>query len=82
MKIQLIQHAPFENPGAIVNWAIERGYQINSTHTYKEEKLPDLSEIDFLIIMGGPQSTMELDKYPYLRDEIALIRQAINSKKT
>lgn len=82
MQIQLIQHAPFENPGAIMSWAIERGYQINSTHTYKGEQLPDLTEIDFLIIMGGPQSTIELDKYPYLRDEVALIQQAINNKKT
>lgn len=81
MQIHLIQHAPFENPGAIISWAIERGHQINSTHTYNGEKLPDLSEIDFLIIMGGPQSTMELDKYPYLRDEVALIQQAINNKK-
>lgn len=82
MQIHLIQHAPFENPGAIMSWAIERGYPIRSTHTYKGEKLPNLSEIGFLIVMGGPQSTRELDKYPYLRDEIALIQQAIHHKKT
>jgi GMP synthase (glutamine-hydrolysing) len=63
MQIQLIQHAPFENPGAIMSWAIERGYQISSTHTYKGEKLPDSSEIDFLIIMGGPQSATKLEIY-------------------
>lgn len=81
MQIQLIQHAPFEKPGAIKNWALAKGYQPKTTHTYKGETLPNLSEIDFLIILGGPQSARELDNYPYLRDEIALIQQALNTKK-
>lgn len=81
MQIQLIQHAPFEHPGAIMNWACEKGHSINCTHPYKSEKLPNVSDLDFLIIMGGPQSTMEWDKYPYLRDEIALIQEAIHNKK-
>jgi len=34
-------------------------------------------EFDSLIIMGGPQSVYELEKYPYLQKEIELIRKAI-----
>ena len=30
--------------------------------------------------MGGPQSPTELDKYPYLRNEIAFTQQAIEKK--
>lgn len=81
MKIHLIQHVRFENPGAIIQWANQRGHQIHLTHLYNREKLPQISEIDFLIIMGGPQSLRELDKYPYLRDEIVLIQQLIAHKK-
>jgi GMP synthase (glutamine-hydrolysing) len=81
MRIHIIIHAPFEKPGIIENWAIDKGHDLSSTHTYKGEKLPDISTIDFLIIMGGPQSPTELDKYPYLRNEITLTQQAIDQGK-
>lgn len=81
MRIHTIIHAPFEKPGIIESWAIDKGYNLSSTHTYKGEKLPDISTIDFLIVMGGPQSPTELDKYPYLRNEITLTKQAIDQGK-
>jgi len=81
MRIHTIIHAPFEKPGVIESWAINKGYHLSSTHTYKGEKLPDAATMDFLIIMGGPQSPTELDKYPYLRDEISLAKQAIDQNK-
>lgn len=81
MRVHTIIHAPFEQPGIIENWAIDKGHDFSSTHTYKGEKLPDVSTIDFLIIMGGPQSPMELDKYPYLRNEITLTKEVIDQGK-
>lgn len=81
MRIHTIIHAPFELPGAIETWVIKQGYTLSSTHTYRGELLPDVNEIDFLIIMGGPQSPLQLDKYPYLRDEIAFTKQVIDQEK-
>ncbi len=81
MRIHIILHASFEKPGAIETWANKSGHVLSATHTYRGEQLPALSEIDFLIIMGGPQSALKLDKYPYLRDEIALTKMAIDQKK-
>ncbi|HSW69443.1 MAG TPA: GMP synthase [Gammaproteobacteria bacterium] len=81
MRIHTIIHAPFEKPGVIENWAINNGHSLSSTHIYQGEILPDVSTIDFLIIMGGPQSPTELDQYPYLRDEIILTKQAIDQGK-
>lgn len=81
MRIHIIIHAAFEKPGLIETWAVDKGYQLSFTHTYQGEQLPDVSEMDFLIIMGGPQSPLKLDKYPYLRDEISLTKQAIQQKK-
>lgn len=37
--------------------------------------------IDFLIIMGGPQSPLKIDESPYLADEIKLIAKAIAQNK-
>jgi GMP synthase (glutamine-hydrolysing) len=81
MKIHYIQHAPFEKLGVIETWAIENHYSLSGTQTYADEKLPDASTFDFLIVMGGPQSPLETEQYPYLRDEITLIEQAIKQNK-
>jgi len=81
MRIHTIIHAPFEQPGVIESWAHNQGYDLSATHTYKDEKLPDASLIDFLIVMGGPQSPLQLDKYPYLRNEITLTKQMIDQNK-
>lgn len=81
MKVHYLIHAPFEKPGIIHEWATHKGCQTSETHTYKGEKLPKVSEFDFLVIMGGPQSPCELEKYPYLENEITLAEQAINNKK-
>lgn len=81
MRIHIIMHASFEGAGAIKNWAMNNGHTISYTHTYKGESLPDISELDFLVVMGGPQSPTQLDKYPYLRDEINFTRKAIDQNK-
>lgn len=81
MQIHTIIHAPFEKAGIIESWAISNGHPLSFTHTYKGEQLPDVSKIDFLVVMGGPQSPIELNKYPYLRDEIILTKQAIAQNK-
>jgi GMP synthase (glutamine-hydrolysing) len=81
MRIHTLIHAPFEEAGVIKSWALDKGHQLSSTHTYNGEELPDAASIDFLVIMGGPQSCTELDKYPYLRDEIALAKEIIAQNK-
>lgn len=81
MKILIIIHASFEEPGSIEIWAKKRGHEIVISNPYKGEKLPEISDFDFLIVMGGPQSPLELDKAPYLADEIDLIKRAITQHK-
>jgi GMP synthase (glutamine-hydrolysing) len=81
MNILCITHADFESPGVIETWAGIKGYNFNIVRPYKGDTLIKHTDFDFLIIMGGPQSPIELDKDPYLKDEIALIKQAIQDGK-
>jgi len=81
MRVHIIIHAPFEKPGVIETWAIQNNHALSYTHTYRGEQLPETPQFDFLILMGGPQSPLELDQYPYLRDEIALTKSAIDQSK-
>ncbi len=81
MKIVCITHADFETPGVIQDWAAQHNHQFSIYKPYKGQSCKDVRDFDFLIIMGGPQSACELDKDPYLYDEIALIKYAIAENK-
>lgn len=57
MRIHFIVHEAFEAPGAYEAWAQSRGHSISYARVYLGESLPTSAEdIDFLIVMGGPQS--------------------------
>jgi len=81
MKIHYIMHASFETLGSIADWAIQNNHSLSCTKTYDGEQLPNVSEFDFLIVMGGPQSPIEIEKFPYLKDEIEFISKAIKQNK-
>lgn len=81
MRIHSIIHASFEKLGAIEPWIIERNHLLSMTHTYKGECLPDTDEFDLLIVMGGPQSPLSIEKWPYLQNEISFIKKSIEANK-
>src|SRR5579872_3246973 len=81
MKILIVIHASFEKSGSIETWAKNNGHQIQEVSPYQGEKLPDIKEFDLLIVMGGPQSPLEIDDAPYLVDEIKLIKEALVEKR-
>ena len=85
MKVHFVLHETFEVPGAYLKWAQERGHQVTTTKVYESEVLPEsVDEIDFLIVMGGPQSPDEdREAFPYYdpQAEIQLIQKAIKSDR-
>ena len=81
MRIHYLMHASFETPGIIEKWAQDRGHNFDGTPTYTGKNLPDAAVVDFLIVMGGPQSPMRINDYPYLSDEITLISTMIKQNK-
>ena len=85
MKVHFVLHETFEVPGAYLKWARERGHQVTTTKVYDSEVLPEsVDEIDFLIVMGGPQSPDEdREAFPYYdpQAEIQLIQKAIKSDR-
>lgn len=79
MRAHYLQHAPFEALGAIESWLRGQGYGITSSHLYVDDLLPQLDEIDLLIIMGGPMSVNDEAEYPWLVEEKAFIRSVIDA---
>ena len=81
MKVHFVLHETFEVPGAYLKWALERGHLITSTKVYEKEPLPEtIDGIDFLIVMGGPQSPDEdRENFSYYdpKAELAFMKEAI-----
>ncbi len=81
MKIHQRQHVPFEKLGSIEADLTGKKHQLTSTNRYKNESLPTVDDIDWLIIMGGPMGVNDEDQYHWLKQEKQFIKQAIESGK-
>jgi GMP synthase (glutamine-hydrolysing) len=81
MKIHYLQHVPFEGLASIEHWAKSKGHALSSTQFYKDEPLPNVEDIDWLVVMGGPMNIYEDNKYPWLTQEKRFIKQAIENEK-
>jgi GMP synthase-like glutamine amidotransferase len=86
MRIHYIQHAFFETPGIILDWAREKGYRLTKTltcgDTAAETAFPSLDSFDWLVIMGGAMNVYEDALYPWLTGEKIFIKKAVDAGKT
>lgn len=81
MNFLVIQHAEHIEPGYIVDWLKTRGHRYTTQEAWLTNEWPAISEFDALIIMGGPMSVYEEEKYPFLKEEKRFINEFISSKK-
>ncbi len=81
MRLHSLQHELFEGLANIEVWAKDRGHSISRTLLFNNEELPDISDFDWLIIMGGSMNISDEEKYPWLREEKNFIAEAIANKK-
>ena len=82
MRIHYFQHVSFEGLGCIEDWLRKENHQLSCTRFYLQEAPPALSEIDWLIVMGGPMGIHDENLYPYLRAEKEYIKEAVRQNKT
>lgn len=82
MNAHYLQHVSFEGLGSIESWLETAGYKITKTQFFKSANLPELDEIDLLIVMGGPMSVNDEDEFPWLAREKQFIRDIIKSGKS
>ena len=78
MNIHYLQHVPFEGLARIEEWIRTHGHRLSSTRFFRNDELPQLSDIDWLIIMGGPMSVNDEHIFPWLKPEKQFIRGAID----
>jgi GMP synthase (glutamine-hydrolysing) len=81
-KIVVLQHHPAETLGAIADALESAALAWQYIRVHDGQPIPQsIKGAGGLIVMGGPQTVYQLDKYPYLRDEMRLIEDALNADK-
>jgi len=81
MNIHFFQHVEFEGLGIIENWIRNNHHNLTATKFYSKLELPEINEIDFLIIMGGHMSVYDDNRYYWLKYEKDFIERAIKHNK-
>jgi len=80
--VSIIQHHPVEGLGTIAEALKRAGIEARYVRSFEGQPVPkEIGDAVGLILMGGPQSVYEDKKYPYLRDEIRLIEDAVKREK-
>lgn len=73
----VVQHVPFETAAHIQVWADKRDLSLSVCHVYRGEAFPQPEQYDWLILMGGPMSANDRDRLPWLEQELAGVRLAL-----
>ena len=71
-----IRHVAFEDAGTLEPILAERGIELR----YLEAGIDDLSpakDADLLLVLGGPIGITEVERYPFLKHELATIEAAV-----
>jgi GMP synthase (glutamine-hydrolysing) len=76
----VLQHTPTEGPERVGELLRERGVAIEVRHLYRGDAVPaHVSQGELLVSMGGPMGVGDAGdpRYPFLKPEVALLREAI-----
>lgn len=80
-RILVFQHIAAEHPGIFRKFLREDKIEYCPIELDEGESIPDLDNFDALWVMGGPMDVWEEEKYPWLVNEKATIREAVMERK-
>ena len=79
-KIYVLQHHPVENLGTIADALEASALAWQYVRVNEGQPVPaNMKGAGGLIVMGGPMGVYQTDRYPWLRDEMRLINDAMKS---
>lgn len=81
MSVLIVKNVTVEGPGTIEDHLRTANTPFTVIDLELGQSLPDLQAYSHLVIMGGPMAVYEMDRTPYLRDEVRLIEKAVNANK-
>ena len=81
-SVTILQHIGCETPGIISDCLQLAGIDMRLVRIFDENPVPsNLNGRAGLIVMGGPMSVYEHERFPFLLEEQRLIEEALNNNK-
>lgn len=78
-KILVFQHVPYEPLGTLDPLLKSAGFRIRYVNFGRDAtQRPGLDKYAALIVLGGPMNVDQIDHYPNLATEVAIIREAVD----
>jgi len=78
----IIKHVEIEGPGLIEDCLKQEKIPYRIVNLETGARLPKIDDLSHIVILGGPMNVYEEDRYPFLKDEDLLIKEAIQRGKT
>tara|TARA_B100000965_G_scaffold262213_1_gene221189 strand:+ start:114 stop:854 length:741 start_codon:yes stop_codon:yes gene_type:complete len=81
-RLLVLQHIEREGPGLFRYIADKKGYKLCIFRLDLGDSLPELNDGDLLLVLGGPMGIRDIGnpKFPWLNNEVDLIKEALNQK--
>lgn len=81
MKCIAIRHLKFEDLGTFEEVLIEKGFEVDYVDAGVQKfDTYDWNATDLVVVLGGPIGVYEVSKYPWLKDEVDLIRHRLSQR--
>jgi GMP synthase-like glutamine amidotransferase len=77
-NILVFKHMPSQNPGIFRDFAESQDVEFIEIDLHAGDRIPELSDLDGLWVMGGSMNVWEEEQYPWLVEEKQVIRRAVN----
>ena len=77
-----IRHVHFEDCGSLTEVLLDHDFGIRYLDVAKHSLRDiDVSQVDLLVNLGGPVGVYDADRYPWIRDELALLERCLTQEK-
>jgi GMP synthase-like glutamine amidotransferase len=81
LRIQVLQHVPFEGPARIADYATAHGHALAVARVDLGIALPSPEAFELLVVMGGPMSVHDEREHPWLEAEKRCVAAAIEADR-
>jgi GMP synthase-like glutamine amidotransferase len=71
----ILQHMDHDHPGRFLDYFAEDNIIPDFVRVFDGQAIPSLADYDLMFVLGGAQDTWQQDQYPYIKDEMAAIRE-------
>jgi len=77
-----IRHLDFEDLGTLEPLLASRGYTVRYLDATTDDlRTVDTASADLLVVLGGPIGAFDDTLYPFIKDELAMIQQRLESRR-